>query len=330
MGSTGGYTSTGGAASYGFFVMGDPQVTGSTNSLQIAIGQMKLIDNKPIAAFTLGDLTDDATSAEWTYHNQFVSSFFDVSGYSLGTTPRYFAAVGNHDVLTSNWLTLWNTSLPGQQGLGHNGSDGIYYSIEYQGALFAVLDTEHVSGVGTAYSDAQSQKLAASLKASSAPFKFLLFHEPVYPCNSIHQPFAAGLPWVDLAERNNVAIVFAGHTHVYSRTCPMKNGTCTSDGSGIVQVESGPVGTPPRAVNVTSRTFTGTDSAGAARTDTYNCTTNLRASGSANDFCYVKIAGCTASFSCYVVGAGNTTPFDSWTINRCPAIGASANLNARR
>jgi hypothetical protein len=59
-------------------------------------------------------------------------------------------------------------------------------------------------------------------------------------------------------------------------------------------------------------------SGGVARTDSYNCTSNLMASkANTNTFCYVNVNGCQATISCYAVQAGNTTPFDTWTINHC-------------
>ena len=97
-------------------------------------------------------------------------------------------------------------------------------------------------------------------------------------------------------------------------------GACTADGSGIIYIETGPVGGAPRPVDASAGTVTGYDFAGSPRTDTYDCILNsgLAASaGGQNDFCHVQVQGCQATVKCYVVAEGNTTPFDTWTVNGC-------------
>jgi len=220
--------------------------------------------------------------------------------------------------LTHSWYANWTEHLPGQTGLGHSGGDGVYYSVSYKNTLFVVRDSDHVSGTATSYADAQTQDLASVLGGSTAQFKFLFYHQPTYSCSTYHEGNAALLPWLDLAERNNVDVVFNGHTHVYTRRCRAKGATCTNDNTGTVQVETGTVGGMLRELDVPGATVTGTDSTGTTRADTYSCTTNVLASrGSVNDFCYVQISACRATISCYVVGSGNTTPFDTWQIDHC-------------
>ncbi len=65
--------------------------------------------------------------------------------------------MGNHDDNPpGSWYTLWNQYLPAQQSLGHNGEDGIYYSVTYGSAVFFMLDSEHVSPAVTNYLDPQT------------------------------------------------------------------------------------------------------------------------------------------------------------------------------
>ena len=136
------------------------------------------------------------------------------------------------------------------------------------------------------------------------------------------KPFAAALPWIDLAEQNGVNVVFGSHTHLYTRSCPKFQGACTSDGTGIVFVETGAIGGEPRVVDVTTNTVSLTDADGGVRTETYNCIVGqdlVQSSGSNlnNDFCHVQVDGCVATVNCYVVSDGNTTPFDTWSVNGC-------------
>ncbi len=320
--------------SYSFFVFGDMHVGGSSTydaQDQIAMNQMTHIDPNVMAAFSNGDLVDSPSESIWMDHNNFVSA----PGFqpdapcaaNFGTLARYFGSVGDHDWGTSGWYDLWNQSLPAQQGLGHNGQDGIYYSVKFANAIFILLDTEHISTVQNGW----LQTTLESAEAQAAQLKFVFFHEPVYSCGSRHGPFKGALPWVDLAEQHNVNVIFGSHTHVYTRTCPKLGGNCTPDDTGIIFVETGAVGGDPRALNETTQTVTGQDAAGNPRSDTYNCTVgqDLRAShGLDNDFCHVQVNGCVATVKCYLVGDGNDTPFDTWTVNGCACASGGSDAGA--
>ncbi|MFC1642131.1 hypothetical protein ACFL5O_05505 [Myxococcota bacterium] len=308
--------------SFGFYVFGDVHVgpTANNHLIQVAMSQMQLIDAEAIAAFSNGDLTDSATDAQWTQHDALVA----VPGFQLDTTcpasfgaqKPYFATVGDAETTGASWYALWNQHLSAQQSLGQNGEDGIYYSLTYANALFVMLDSEHVSSAQTSW----LESVLASAEAQNAQLKFLFFHQSVYACASRHPPLAAGLPWVDLAEQYHANVIFGSHTHVYTRTCPKKGGVCTADGTGVVFVETGPLGGQAREADVTTATIAGTDAAGNARSDTYNCLVGqdlMAAGGSQNDFCHVRVDGCQATVACYLVREGNTTPFDTWTVNGC-------------
>lgn len=316
--ANGGSSTGGSAGSIGFFVFSDSHVTSNRSLFGTAIPQMSAIDAAPLAGISVGDFTNNATASEWSYHTQLARNLFDPAATVFGGTRRYLGIPGNHDTSSGSWYTYWTANLPGQTNLGHSGSDGIYFTTEYANVLFAAVDSNAASGPSTSWSDPQTVALGEALRNSSAQFKFLFFHKPVYSCNTTHAGYASGLPWIDLAERYGVDIVFSGHTHVYTRTCELNRGTCVADGSGTIQVELGSASGTPRSVNVANASVSGTDSTGAARTDNYNCTTNLAASrGSANSFCHVGVNGCQATLRCYTVGAGNTTPFDTLTINHC-------------
>jgi hypothetical protein len=292
------------------------------------MNQMNQIDPSAIAAISNGDLVDDAIGAgNWNLHNSAIATAPDfhpdtACAASFGAMARYFAAVGNHDVMGGNWFNLWNQHLIGQQSLGHDAADGIYYSLTYANTLFVMLDSEHVSSAQTSWSDDQTKWFAsvlASPDAQKAQLKFVFFHEPVYAC-SVYDGFAAGLPWVDLAEKNKVSVIFGSHTHVYTRTCPKIGGQCTSDGTGVVFVETGAIGGALRPIAATTAPVVGTDAAGNARTDTYNCSVGqdmLATRELHNDFCHVSVNGCQATVNCYDVVDGNTTPFDTWTVSGC-------------
>ncbi|MBN1608499.1 MAG: metallophosphoesterase, partial [Polyangiaceae bacterium] len=320
-GGTGGTAGAGGAGGaggsgpdFGFFIWSDSHVT-SPSALTTAMAQMAAIDPAPIAAFSIGDHTNNATSAEWDAHVAAVGVLVDPTAMAFGDEPRYFGAVGNHDVYGgASWYGNWTNHMTGQAGLGYSAPDGIYYTVTYENVLFAMLDSEHAAGLQTA-------ALRQALNGSTAQFRFVFYHRPVYSCTSIHAGNGSALPWLHLAELKNVDAVFSGHTHVYTRRCRAKKDAitgsivCTSDGSGTVHVEVGAVGGGPRALVSGNRTVSGVDSDGKPRTDTYNCTTNVVASkASVNTFCHVRVVDSLATIRCYQVGAG-TAPFDAWTID---------------
>ncbi len=314
-----------GTTSFSFFFFGDMHagVSNYDAVLQVAMKQMTQIDNGAVLAISNGDLVDVPASSNWSVHDSFVAAagfqLNTMCAASFGAQTRYFGSVGDHDDTgAANWLTLWNQHLPGQQNLGHNGADGIYLSVRYANTFFVMLDTEQISTAQTSW----LKETLQGADAQSAQLKFMFFHEPVYSCWSNHPPFGDALPWIDLAEQNQVNVVFGSHTHLYTRSCPKFRGACTADGSGIVYVETGAIGGQPRAVDITTKTVTGTDAEGNPRTDTYDCIVGrdlMQSSGASlnNDFCHVQVNGCVATVNCYVVSDGNHTPFDTWTVNGC-------------
>ena len=295
---------------------------------------MLLIDPDAIAAFSNGDLVDNSTTANWKIHDDSIAlAGFLAAATSFGPQTRYLATLGNHDLgfptPLADWLTPWNQHLPGQlpptnadagqPDTGHNGTDGVYYAVTYANTLFIMLDSEHVSTNQTNW----LKTLLSGADAQSAQVKLAFFHEPVYPCTNFHGPRADELPWVDLFEKNGVRLAFVSHLHTYERTCRMIRGTCKTDGTGVTYQQLGPLGASDfRAEDRTGTTnVTGTDSTGAARTDSYSCTgTNgiiLKSNVNVNTFSHVRVSGCRVIGDSYVVTTGGTNPFDSWEVNGC-------------
>jgi predicted phosphodiesterase len=281
--------------------------------------QMRMLDSAPLFAIGDGDFTNSGTTEQWDAHISVISTMFDPKATKFGgTVPRYLGVLGNHDTIDANWFAAFRNYFPGQADLGQSSVHGIYYSFTHQNALFVVRDSEHTSDAKHSYADAQTADLAATLQNSTAQFKFMFFHRPVYSCSMYHTGFDAGLPWVDLAEKNGVDVVFTGHTHVYARSCPMKGARCTADGTGTVHVSTGSLGGKVRYNNAYIATVDGTDATGTKRSDEFDCVNSIvAAQDCGHDFCHVRVDGCRATVSCYMVEEGNTTPFDTWTIDHC-------------
>ncbi|HET9933182.1 MAG TPA: hypothetical protein VFQ35_20905 [Polyangiaceae bacterium] len=293
------------------------------STLQTAMAQMRRID--PNAAFGLsgGDLVEDSTTQAWSSHDAAVkASGLHPEATSFNGMARYFAAVDNHDqgfpVMRNNWHTLWDQHLSGQASMGHDGTDGVYYTFSYQNALFIALDSIHPS----AAQDTWLAGVLSSTEAQNASVKIAFFHEPVYICTMDHPPFAAGLPWVDSFEKNGVKLAFTAHSHIYERSCPMLHGRCSSERNAVVYQGVGPLAANDfRVVDRTTVKVSGKDAAGNARSDDYACTgtdsiwrvnkTNT------NTFCHVSVSGCRIAGECYVVSSDTSQPFDSWEVDGC-------------
>ena len=288
------------------------------------------VDPEAAACFHAGDLTSTATEEQWRYHMRSLvdaapdpsvppslggiprESHFRSNVDSFGDYIRYFGAVGNHDVMSADWYTLWNTFLPGQIDLGVNeAAYGMYYAVVHGKTLFIVLDSVHnVEG--------QAQWLEFMLPEAEQQgirWKVAIFHYPVYPCDN-KSPFSRGLLWVELFEKYGVDVVFNGHSHLYERTCPMRNGMC-ADG-GVVYVNSSGGGAllrDPLPEKVDTVTW-------GERSDEYSCEKILERYEKVHHFCHLMVdedAG-VADLSCYESheheGDAAPQPFDTYRFEK--------------
>lgn len=324
--TTAGTSSGGSATSFGFFVYSDSHVT-STNTVHFTTGLTTMAAVQAaspvptIAAISLGDHTDVASSAQWASHMQIATTLLDPTATTFdGPKPRYLAGIGNHDIIDSNWYNLWNANFSGQQQLGTNSqTGGIYFAFDYGNALFVIRDTNRAMNSSTR--DPQAQDLFDTLSQSTQTFKFVFYHKPAYYCGYGGEGRnAASLALLDAAARNNADIVFNGHSHVYSRTCRMTaNHACTGSTAGAVQLEVGSIGTSStRSLRTPAQTLVAYDYDGQLRSYGYTCSTATaydKVLGSTRTFTYVRIEGCTATISTYPIAS--TTPIDSWSISHC-------------
>jgi predicted MPP superfamily phosphohydrolase len=221
----------------------------------------KAFSQVPDAAFlfNLGDMADAGFSLElWNL-------YFKAVGEHTATRP-HFAVVGNHDTLVRDGEHSSRFGLHfhhPQNGAGaldmsfeqeafydslksqFKHPEEAIYSFDYGNAHFTVLHTGSYCPRDRAILEAQRAWLAADLEAhKDAKWKILCFHEPVYhrrgDCES--------RPWLfDTIEQYGVDLVLLGHSHLVTRTYPMKDGqiaTKTSPdsirkGTGTVHVTVG-------------------------------------------------------------------------------------------
>ena len=299
-----GKTGDGGAAQVGFtfFAVGDTRSQPAVAQQNFA--SMVALDPSAIAVFNTGDITLDGNASQWADHIGAIEKGgqgkirTDLQGWDPASI-RYLGAVGNHDVHVADWLAQWNTHLPGQRVLGHNGADGVWYAVTYQNALFVVLDSTQSISAQTTWLDQTLTQYA------STKWKFLFWHYPVYPC-SYKSPWDAGVAWVRVAEKHKVDMVFNGHAHVYDRSCPMIGGRCAN--GGVTFVTTGGGGASTGAVEPTKQ-----DSAGG---DSYNCS-EVQAKGFSNWFhyCHLRVGTDTLNYNCYSHDS-TSAPRDTLTITK--------------
>lgn len=175
-------------------IFGDSQVDEAAQR-QVA---RAVLTKKPSVIFRVGDLVDNGNSpAQWRLFN-------DINA-GLLKTARYYPALGNHE----NNSSLYFDNFP----FLHNRK---WYSVEYEGVHFIVLDSSSDLGRGSA----QYAWLESDLRGigQDIKFKIVLLHHPLFSVGGHEEDSrnlkAALLP---LLEKYGVSALFSGHDHNYQR-----------------------------------------------------------------------------------------------------------------
>ena len=98
---------------------------------------------------------------------------------------------------------------------------GLVYHFETGSALFAVLDST-LAVTSPKAARIQAEWLDAVLTASHAPWKFVMFHHPVYASHINRDNLDLQREWVPIFDKHHVDLVLQGHDHAYLRTYPMR------------------------------------------------------------------------------------------------------------
>ena len=158
----------------------------------------------------------------------------------FGASTPMFAAIGNHDSWGTPLCFDLHFNHPNNGGAAaldqsfkskvtdgnvlqlFDNADETIYSYDYGNAHFIVLNTGSYCNQDKHIIDAQREWLTNDLEANKeAKWKIMLFHEPVY-----HRAGAGeSRPWLhDVIEEYGVDLVLQGHSHLVTRTYPMKDG----------------------------------------------------------------------------------------------------------
>ncbi|MBI1747304.1 MAG: metallophosphoesterase [Acidobacteria bacterium] len=153
--------------------------------------------------------------------------YFDIYRDTIKAVP-VFPCLGNHDYLTSRGGPyLRNFYLPDNAVVPEH--KGRYYSFNYGGAHFTVLDTELVPG-GVGNADQRAWFEADLVAAQDALWKFVYFHRPPFSSGRHGSSISIRNVVAPLAEKYNVDYVFSGHDHTYERTTPILDSAPSSKG----------------------------------------------------------------------------------------------------
>jgi hypothetical protein len=237
------------------------------------------------------------SSSPWS---QYVRNYFNVYQPMLANTP-FFPAIGNHEVQTGAYgYQAYKSvySLPGNAPSGHAEE---YYSFDWGNAHFISVDTNQDYSTGSP----QFNWLVNDLQTTTKFWKIVFFHAPAYSSGSSGSDPDVDAYLVPLFETYGVNLVFNGHDHSYQRTCPIRNGSCTTiqNGGVVYYVNSSGAG----AANPGSRWFTAFSSG-------------------VSEFLKVQVADCQLQLNA-IDQTGYI--FDSYVINRCgtSATVTLSNLN---
>ncbi len=202
------------AFAYSFAVFGDCQ--GNYAVLKDLVGKLK---QEPGLSFvvSVGDVVPYGEEANYLKYKKIMSAV---------KLPLY-QAPGNHDTVDGGGRFFQKYFGP------------LYYSFEYEGDRFIVLDDSQPGS----FDSAQFAWLKAEL-AKPARHKFVVMHKPVFDPSELYKSHvmssrAVTEELVKLFARNKVDYVLAGHIHGYARTERGRVTYLVSAGAG------GPLYLPP-------------------------------------------------------------------------------------
>jgi cysteine-rich repeat protein len=210
------------ARPFSFFVLGD---SGCGCSAQRAVAARMLAAPADFILHT-GDMIYENGEAE-----DFDPRFF-VPYRDLLRRVVLWPSRGNHDVRTANgapWRDAFWT--PANNAAGTED----YYSFDYGNAHVVVLD----SNANTTPGSAQHEFLDQDLAASTARWKFVVFHHTIYSGALHGSDLDIRADLTPVFDRHRVDMVFMGHDHDYERTLPLYADTVVAPGAGTVYVTTG-------------------------------------------------------------------------------------------
>jgi 3',5'-cyclic AMP phosphodiesterase CpdA len=184
------------------------------------------VDRHPEVRFMLlaGDIVNHGDQrAEY-------DAFFGGAARAFARVP-FVPVLGNHDHIGAG-ATLYAKQFVLPEG-GPVKPEHCY-AFEYGPALVVVLDSTSHHAL-----DEQARWLDGVLAASSAPWKLVSFHHPVWSSLGERDNVKVRAAFAPVMEKHGVAMSLNGHDHAYARTAPMRGGEPAEDGTVYVVTVSG-------------------------------------------------------------------------------------------
>ena len=175
----------------------------------------------------LGDNAyDDGADCEYQ------KAFFDIYPLTIAETP-VMPTIGNHDARTDGaapYRKIFTLPRDGKTGVVPSGTES-YYSFNYSNIHFVSLDSETSN---RSPGGAMHSWLMADLAANTQDWTIVYFHHPPYSKGNHDSDKAGALSdmrehYTAIFEQYGVDLVFAGHSHGYERSFPIKGHRGTSD-----------------------------------------------------------------------------------------------------
>lgn len=187
----------GSATPFTFAIWGDSGGAGSANTSALST-------QKPDITFVAGDIAYGYT----TDFNNNNSKYFNVYGSNIMRFSPFFVTCGNHE--TSCPTVMADHSLPGGGSMWGQST----YSFDYGNVHFVALNS---NGSFSYPTDTQMSKALTDLKASSQPWKVILWHHNGWSHGSHSTDTTRQTQIGNLARDGGADLVFWGHSHSYER-----------------------------------------------------------------------------------------------------------------
>jgi hypothetical protein len=128
----------------------------------------------------------------------------------------FHAALGNHDNPNQRFYKLFN--MGGERYYTFEAPGGGAAKPTEGGVSFFALDTDYLD-------KPQLDWLEKELSSSTAAWKVLFFHHPLYSSGNTHGSALESRAILEpLFVKHGVSVVFSGHDHIYERIKPQKGG----------------------------------------------------------------------------------------------------------
>jgi predicted MPP superfamily phosphohydrolase len=201
------------ANSFVFYVIGDWGRKGKYHQRQVAKAMDKCAaEVKPEYIISTGD-NFYTFGVKSTKDKLWKKSYEDIYNGTNIKNIDWYPVLGNHDHYGNETAEIEYSKIN-----SHWKMPSAYYAVQFNSnntsVFFVFTNTEPLAHYNNAETEAQWKWVDSSLSASTANWKFVIGHHPVYSSNPMHGNTPALIDKLKpLLEKYNVQAYFAGHDH---------------------------------------------------------------------------------------------------------------------